>query len=93
MGNKASPPVPAGSKWCHGCKAALPLERFGKRMCRGKPVSYSRCMSCLRTQRRRQKAAYADWQAHCASREAARRPPPCPVRLPEELDCAPLSLR
>jgi hypothetical protein len=95
MGNKASPPVPAGLKWCLGCQAALPLERFGRRRSRGKVVSYSRCSSCLQQQRSAHKAAYERWLAHLAEREAAaaRRPRPGPLRLPEELDLVPLSLR
>lgn len=93
MGNKSSPPVPAGLKWCRGCATALPVEAFGLRRCRGALVRYSRCAPCLDKQRREAAAAYAVWQAHLAARAALRRPPAVPLRLPEELDLVPLSLR
>lgn len=57
MSNKASPPVPEGRKWCHGCKAALPVERFAKRSCRGRTVSQSRCRPCLAKQKQEQRVA------------------------------------
>jgi hypothetical protein len=94
MANKVSPPVPAGLKWCHGCNAALPLDRFAKRSSRGRTVRQSRCRSCHAIQKQEQRVnarrRYAHWTA---LEEQARRSPPVPLELPQELDSALLPLR
>lgn len=90
MANKASPPVPAGCEWCHGCQAALPLGRFSKRSSRGRTVLQSRCRPCLAKQKQEQRVAcrqrYASWTVRYVPRKER-------VRLPEEVDCVSLSLR
>ena len=93
MANKASPPVSTGFKWCHGCQAALPVERFAKRSCRGRTVRQSRCRPCLVKQKREQRETARRWHAHWTALEEARKSPPVPLGLPEELDCVSLSLR
>ena len=94
MAKKASPPVPAGLKWCHGCQTALPVARFGKRSCRGRVVRQSRCRPCLHAQRQEQRVAAREWHAHwTALGEERRGSPLVPLRLPEELDSGSLSLR
>jgi len=90
MANKASPPVPEGRKWCHGCETALPVERFAKRSCRGRTVSQSRCRPCLAKQKQEQRVAarerFASWTVRYVPRRKR-------VGVPEELDSALLSLR
>lgn len=84
MGNKASPPVPAGLKWCHGCEAALPLTAFGTRKSRGGVALNSRCAPCLRAQRSDHKQLTAELQARWAAHASA--PRAAPLALPETLD-------
>lgn len=94
MANKASPRVPPGLKWCHGCSSAIPVERFALRACRGRTVRQSRCGPCLTAQRQEQRVTARKWHAHWTELEEARRKaPPVPLRLPEELDSGPLSIR
>lgn len=93
MANRASPPVPAGLKWCHGCTTALSVERFAVRSCRGRMVQQSRCRPCLHKQKQAQRVAGRERHAFWEEREAKRRKTsPVPVRLPEELDNGPLPL-
>ena len=94
MANKVSPPVPAGLKWCHGCKAALPLDRFAKRSSRGRTVRQSRCRSCHAIQKQEQRVNARRRHAHRAAlEEQARRSPPVPLGLPQEVDSTFVSLR
>jgi len=94
MANKVSPPVPAGLKWCHGCKTALPLERFATRSSKGRTVRQSRCRPCHAVQKQEQRVNARRWHAHWTElEEQARKSPPVPLELPQEVDSALLSLR
>lgn len=94
MANKVSPPVPAGLKWCHGCNAALSLERFAKRFSRGRTVRQSRCRSCHAIQKQEQRVNARRRHAHWAAlEEQTRRSPPVPLELPQEVDSTIVSLR
>lgn len=85
MGNRRAPKVPAGTKWCHGCEAALPLGAFGTRMYRGGRVPQSRCRPCLDVQRRASAKLLAELHARWDAAEAARVYVE-PLPLPEEID-------
>lgn len=87
MRRNIAPPVPEGTKWCHGCLEALPLDRFGSRKDHGRKVNYSRCRPCHRKQARESMRRVAErrkhWDALIAKQNARKAPP---IELPEELD-------